>query len=156
MDVRQSQERFLSHLDGSSPPLGAIFVFGSNLDGRHGKGAALAAFRKYGAHYGQGEGPQGFSYAIPTKGRKIEGRPLPILPLEIVRLHVEGFLDYARAHPGRLFFVTRIGCGLAKNEDAAVARLFAAAPSNCSFAQEWLPLLEADSRAAAVCRAPRP
>jgi hypothetical protein len=45
-----------------------VFVFGSNLAGRHGKGAALAARREHGAIYGQGEGPQGFAHAIPTKG----------------------------------------------------------------------------------------
>ena len=45
-----------------------IFVFGSNLAGRHGKGAAKFAKDYHGAIYGRGVGLQGTSYAIPTKG----------------------------------------------------------------------------------------
>lgn len=137
MDTPQAPERFRYHADGTKPPGGAIFVFGSNLAGRHGKGAALAARLEYGARYGQGIGRQGQSYAIPTKGHQLE-----VLPLEVVRTHVEEFLQYARAHPDLSFFVTRVGCGLAKNDNPRVAPLFSAAPKNCSFADEWRPHLE--------------
>jgi hypothetical protein len=43
-----------------------IFVFGSNLEGMHGGGAARAAYNKFGAIWGQGVGLQGQSYGIPT------------------------------------------------------------------------------------------
>ena len=49
------------------PSDNVIFVFGSNLEGRHGAGAALFAKNNFGAIYGKSEGLQGNSYAIPTK-----------------------------------------------------------------------------------------
>jgi hypothetical protein len=128
------------HVDGTSPPQGSIFVFGSNLAGRHGKGAAYAAKQFYGAIYGRGNGPQGRAYAIPTKGHSLE-----VLPLQQVSEHVDEFLRYAQAHPELHFFVTRVGCGLAKNDNAVVAPLFSSAPKNCSFAEDWRPFLEPDS-----------
>lgn len=67
-----------------------VFVFGSNLAGRHGKGAALAARREHGAIYGQGEGPQGFANAIPTNDAQ-----LSTLPLEAIAAHVEAFNRHA-------------------------------------------------------------
>jgi hypothetical protein len=54
-----------------------IFVFGSNLAGRHGKGAALEALRHYGAKRGVGFGHEGLSFAIPTKDEKLKRLPLP-------------------------------------------------------------------------------
>ncbi len=68
----------------------AIFVFGSNLAGRHGKGAALAALRNHGAIYGQPVGLQGQSYAIPTKDQQL--RPLS---LSTIRISVEIFISFA-------------------------------------------------------------
>jgi hypothetical protein len=67
-----------------------IFVFGSNLAGRHGKGAALTAYKTYGAIYGQGIGLQGDSYAIPTKDEKIN-----TLPLSKIKKYVEQFIKFA-------------------------------------------------------------
>jgi len=88
-----------------------IFVFGSNLAGRHGKGAALYALKNYGAIYGQGEGLQGQSYAIPTKDRNI----LP-LPLSEIHKYIGNFAFYARDNPDLHFALTPIGCGLAGHE----------------------------------------
>ena len=105
----------------------AIFVFGSNLAGRHGAGAALFARNNYGALYGQGVGRQGNSYAIPTKDYRIN-----TLPLETIQGYVNEFLLYARNHPELDFQVTRIGCGLANYNDAQIAPMFTNAPSNCS------------------------
>jgi hypothetical protein len=109
-----------------------IFVFGSNLAGRHGKGAALYAKQHYGAVYGNGVGPQGSAYAIPTKRANLK-----VLPLEEIQKYVEGFITYAQAHPTLKFQVTRVGCGLAgfKNED--IAPLFKGVPSNCEMPVEW-------------------
>lgn len=108
-----------------------IFVFGSNLAGRHGMGAAKYARAHFGAIYGKGEGMQGGSYAIPTKNAK-----LAVLPLASIRGHVRTFLDFARAKPDLLFQVTPIGCGLAGYTRAEIAPLFEGAPPNCVFLDE--------------------
>lgn len=102
-----------------------IFVFGSNLAGRHGKGAALAARLNYGAIYGQGEGMQGRSYAIPTKD---EG--LRTLPLGFIAAHVVRFLKFASDHPELTFKVTAIGCGLAGYKPDQIAWMFVPCPEN--------------------------
>jgi hypothetical protein len=109
-----------------------IFVFGSNLAGRHGKGAALYAFRHYGAIYGQGEGLQGDSYAIPTKDERIR-----TLPLSEIRRHVIKFIMFAHTHPELEFQLTRIGCGLAGYKDEDIAPLFKYAPNNCLLPVGW-------------------
>lgn len=109
-----------------------IFVFGSNLVGRHGKGAALTALQRFGAVYGQGEGLQGASYAIPTKDEAIQ-----TLPLVQIKSYVDTFLDFAKAHPELLFEVTRIGCGLAGYSDVDISWMFGYAPSNCELPHGW-------------------
>lgn len=92
-----------------------IFVFGSNLAGHHGGGAAYAAFRKFGAVMGQGVGLQGQSYAIPT----MQGG------VETIRPYVDEFIEFAKNHPELRFYVTRIGCGIAGFRDEEIAPLFA-------------------------------
>ncbi len=94
-----------------------VFVFGSNLAGMHGGGAAYAAFKKFGAIWGRGVGLQGQSYAIPT----MQGG------VETIRPYVDDFIDFAKAHPDLFFYVTRIGCGIAGFAAAEIAPLFAAA-----------------------------
>lgn len=101
-----------------------VFVFGSNLAGRHGKGAALQAV-KWGAKYGQGQGRHGATYAIPTKDRNIK-----TLPLSFIAIHVTAFLKYAALHPELRFLVTEIGCGLAGYSSSQIAPMFIGAPSN--------------------------
>lgn len=93
---------------------GEIFVFGSNLSGMHGGGAALVAYRKFGAVWGQGVGLQGKSYGIPTMQSGVE----TIIP------YVNDFIDFARQHPELVFLVTRIGCGIAGFSDEEIAPLF--------------------------------
>jgi hypothetical protein len=124
------------HKDGTSNP-SAIFVFGSNLGGVHGGGAARAAYMHFDAEMGVGYGPTGISYAIPTMGGDFYR-----LMLEEIKMHVSTFLEYATTHPERNFFVTRIGCGIAGYDDADIAPMFRSAPDNCSFAEEWRPYLE--------------
>lgn len=109
-----------------------VFVFGSNLAGRHGAGSALTARLRYGAIYGRGVGRQGNSYGIPTKGFELQ-----ILPLEEIKLYVEEFLEYATAHPELTFTVIRIGCGLAGYSDPQIAPLFKEAPKNCKLPVRW-------------------
>jgi hypothetical protein len=109
-----------------------IFVFGSNLAGRHGAGAALYARQHHGAINGLGFGPQGNSYAIPTKDQNIITLSLPK-----IAHYVFEFLEYARAHPELTFNVTRIGCGLAGYKDADIGPMFSSAPPNCDLPSEW-------------------
>lgn len=109
-----------------------IFVFGSNLAGRHGKGAALCAVREHGAAYGQGIGRQGNSYAIPTKDALLR-----TLPLSEIEKHARVFLDYALGHPELTFQVTRVGCGLAGYKDSDIAPMFKDAPLNCELPSGW-------------------
>ncbi len=92
---------------------GEIFVFGSNIRGFHAGGAAAAAMHHFGAVWGQGEGLQGQSYAIPT----MEG-------IENLKSAVERFTQFAAEHPELRFLVTRIGCGIAGYAPAAIAPLF--------------------------------
>lgn len=108
-----------------SYPTRTVFVFGSNLSGVHGAGAARYAFLNKGAVMGMGEGHFGDSYALPTKDVRIE-----TLPIERVKTYVERFLEYARENPDLTFEVTRVGCGLAGFVDSDIAPLFKGAPSN--------------------------
>lgn len=109
-----------------------IFVFGSNLAGRHGKGAALTAYKNHGAKYGQGIGRQGNSYAIPTKDQNLKTLALPM-----IRRYVLDFITYAIEHPEEKFFVTKVGCGLAGYKERDMAPMFKDAPNNCQLPEGW-------------------
>jgi len=104
---------------------GEVFVFGSNLSGRHGKGAALVAAKKFGALRGQAWGPMGRCYAIATKDHQLQ-----TLPLDDIREQVVNFLYYAKAHPHQRFLVTAIGCGLAGYSPKDIAPMFSDHPAN--------------------------
>lgn len=117
-----------------------IFVFGSNLAGRHGKGAALYARQNYGAKYGVGSGPTGDAYAIPTKDGDLR-----VLDLDTIRRFVDRFLVYA-AMPENAetrFKVTAIGTGLAGYTHERIAPMFKGAPPNCDLPDEWRKILGA-------------
>ena len=94
-----------------------VFVFGSNLAGMHGGGAARAALDRFGAVWGQGVGLQGQSYGIPT----MHG------DLDAIRPYVDEFIEFAKGRPDLKFLVTRIGCGIAGFRDEQMAHLFRAA-----------------------------
>lgn len=126
------------HPDNTIPTGEWIFVFGSNLAGRHGKGAAKIARVNFRAEYGVGQGPTGHAYAIPTKGRHLE-----VLQLEVVRKGIAAFIGYAADNPGLNFFVTKVGTGLAGYSDDQIGPLFASAPPNCSLPNEWRPYVDA-------------
>lgn len=114
-----------------------IFVFGSNLAGRHGVGAALWARRNRGAIYGQGYGLQGNSFAIPTKDRN-----LVTLPLDIIRSYVSFFLKEAAENPSLEFEVTPIGCGLAGYSPYQIAPMFKEATKNVILNEDFKKVLE--------------
>ena len=91
-----------------------IFVFGSNLQGMHGGGAARIAYEEFGAIWGQGVGLQGQSYGIPTMHGGVD----------VIKPYVDEFVNFAKSNPELKFLVTRIGCGIAGFTDEEIAPLF--------------------------------
>lgn len=106
-----------------------VFVFGSNLAGFHGGGAAHIAYKLFGAQWGVGVGPTGQCYAIPT----MQGG------IDTIRPYVDDFITYANQHPEKLFLVTRIGCGIAGFTDEQIAPLFKSAVEmdNVALPNRW-------------------
>jgi len=98
---------------------GHIFVFGSNLSGRHGKGAAKTALG-WGAKWGQAAGLQGRTYGIPTKDASIRRT----LTIEEIKPFVDDFIKFAKSRKDLTFLVTEVGCGLAGLKPKDVAPLF--------------------------------
>lgn len=103
-----------------------IFVFGSNLAGMHGGGAARVALMRFGAIMGQGVGLQGQSYAIPTMHGGVD----------VIKPYVDEFIDFAVQHPELKFLVTAIGCGIAGFTVEEIAPLFRRA---CTVENVYLP-----------------
>lgn len=131
-DMRCTPEKITALKDGE------YFVFGSNLDGRHGKGAALTACKKFGAIYGVAEGLQGRCYALPTVGRGLRQ-----MPLKDIKRYVETFLCVAGFYPGLTFLVTPIGCGLAGYTPKQIAPFFRGAPENVILPKSFHDVLDA-------------
>ena len=94
-----------------------VFVFGSNLEGMHGGGAARKAYKDFGAEWGEGVGLFGQSYAIPT----MQGG------VETIKPYVDDFIDFAKRHSELDFLVTEIGCGIAGFTPQEIAPLFSRA-----------------------------
>lgn len=116
MENRTTPENIASLKDGE------VFVFGSNLAGRHGAGAAKAA-RKFGAEYGVWKGMSGMTYAIPTKDALVKNA----LPLASISTYVEEFIGFAEKNPQYEFLVTEIGCGLSGYSPEDIAPMFESA-----------------------------
>lgn len=100
-----------------------VFVFGSNLAGRHGKGAALEAVQHWGAQYGVGEGRTGNSYALPTKDEMMR-----TLPLSIIQQAYISFWKYAAYNPDTQFLLTPFGTGLAGYSILEIRSIMKCAP----------------------------
>ena len=113
-----------------------IFVFGSNLEGSHGGGAARLAYNRFGAVWGLGTGIQGRSYAIPT----MQGG------VETIKPYVDAFIQFAKQNTMLTFLVTRIGCGIAGFRDEEIAPLFedALEQENVILPKEFVESLGAD------------
>lgn len=116
--------------------MSVIFVFGSNLAGIHGAGAAREAHQRWGAAWGCGVGLSGHSYAIPTKDQNIQ-----TMPVEAIAPYVAEFVAYAARHPGLSFLVTAIGCGLAGHSPSDIAPLFAGAAENVFLSEKLVSAL---------------
>jgi hypothetical protein len=98
-----------------------VFVFGSNRQSKHGKGAALTARNKFGAIYGQSEGLQGQSYAIITKELRKDYQPVS---LQEVKEGVDTFIQFAKDNENLTFYVVELGCNLAYFTVEEIAPLF--------------------------------
>ena len=111
-----------------------IFVFGSNLSGSHGGGAARLAYKCFGAIWGQGVGLQGQSYGIPTMHGGVEA----------FKPYVDEFIDFATKHPEMKFLVTKVGCGIAGFTVEEMAPLFAKAieVGNVILPKEFVKVIE--------------
>lgn len=112
-----------------------VFVFGSNLAGRHGKGAARFAAEEFGAQEGVGWGFTGDCYAIPTKNADLQ-----VLPLDTIQSYIRAFLEEAAENNDWEFLVTKIGCGLSGYSSRQIAPLFgpvADIPPNVSLPIEF-------------------
>lgn len=109
---REFTPQWINQLDDNE-----VFVFGSNLGGFHGGGAARVALERFGAVWGQGVGLQGKSYAIPTMHGGVD----------VIAPYVDEFICFARLHRDMKFLVTPIGCGIAGFSVKEIAPLFAAA-----------------------------
>lgn len=120
-----------------------VFVFGSNLAGRHGRGAAKTAM-KWGAVRGQGVGHYGQTYAIPTKDKNLN-----VLSIARIERHTERFIVYAYTHQDLKFLVTPIGCGLAGYKPKEIAGLFTKAAVYCQ--NVYLPKVFIDVLREAKC-----
>ncbi len=108
MNTKRVSPKWIEHLEDNE-----IFVFGSNLEGAHGGGAAKLALN-WGAIWGQGVGLQGQTYGIPT----MQGG------VETIRPYVDEFIAFAKEHPELKFLVTGIGCGIAGFTPKEIAPLF--------------------------------
>ena len=109
-----------------------IFVFGSNEEGEHGKGAALTAMQKFGAKKGKGIGLVGRSYGIPMCSCKFENGRKKVRPISLIKIkvYVDDFIEFAINNPDLTFLVTKIGCGLAYYKISDIAPFFKFAVDN--------------------------
>lgn len=115
-----------------------IFVFGSNLQGMHGGGAARAAHQRFGAVWGQGVGLYGQSYAIPTMHGGVE----------MIKPYVDEFINFAKQHGELTFLVTPIGCGIAGFTAEQMAPLFSRAldVENIVLPQKFVKVLQQSAK----------
>jgi len=96
-----------------------VFVFGSNLKGNHAGGSAKLAQEKFGAVNGHPIGLLGQSYALPTLDEQMNK-----LPLNEISRHIENLYDFANENADLIFFVTKIGCGIAGFDEKEISDLF--------------------------------
>lgn len=123
----------MTHIHTPSDP--RVFVFGSNLAGIHGAGAAQYAYRDLGADWGRGIGLSSNrrTYALPTKDRLIQ-----TLPLLTIAKYVADFIHFASfVQPQLRFFVSEVGCGLAGYTPEEMKPMFEFAPGNCDLPPGW-------------------
>lgn len=130
--------------DNIKPSENTIFVFGSNPEGRHGKGAAKIAVNQFGAKYGQGEGLQGNAYALPTKDLRVkENKGFKSIPPEQIIQSIKSLYKTANENPDKQFKVAyrnTTETSLNGYTGLEMIEMFNAAgniPHNIIFSKEW-------------------
>ena len=139
MDKRKTYSGFVTYLHENQ-----IFVFGSNTQGRHGKGAALTAKVKFGAIYGNPEGIQGKSFAIITKD--LTKKTHPSRTTDQIISQIDKLYKYAALHPDKEFIIA-YKCGdnnLNAYSSRDMAKMFASRyiPSNIVFDKDFYELVK--------------
>lgn len=124
----------LDPLHTHTPDDDRVFVFGSNLLGIHGAGAAAYARLQLGAEAGVGEGLTGRSYALPTCYRP--GEPVTLQELAV---YMYNFFNFADDHPELTFFLSKVGCGIAGFDEHDVAYIVheLLPPANVHIPPDW-------------------
>lgn len=127
------------------PEPNTIFVFGSNPEGRHGLGAAKTAREKFGAIYGQGEGLQGNSYALPTKDLRVkENNSLKSIDEETIINSIKKLYQVAKQNPTKQFKIAYRNTtekslnGYTGLEMIAMFNKAGVKPGNIIFSKEWV------------------
>lgn len=113
-----------------------IFVFASNLAGKHEYGAAKTAYEHFGAMMGSGRGWAGQSYAIPTQNEHFQA-----MPLHQIEHYIQDFKVYTQNHAKFTYFVTAIGCGKTGFEIKDIAPLFKGISNNVILPIRFKPFL---------------
>lgn len=129
---KSTVDRFVVPEDITELKENEIFVFGSNLAGKHGSGAALTAKTRFGAEQGEGRGPKGRTYAIATKDKNIE-----TMSYDAIGIEIEDFVEYAERNPDKTFLVTAIGTGLAGLKAEHILWYFQNIPDNIKLPKKW-------------------
>ena len=118
MEHKISKKFTPDYIDSLKPD--QVFVFGSNLIGYHSGGASMMAMQRFGAVWGQAEGPQGQCYAIPVD---IRGEAIDNVSIYMKR-HIDRFISYAKSHKNKIFLVLKVGCGAAGFDEEFMAPFF--------------------------------
>ena len=133
------------YIGNITPDANTIFVFGSNIEGRHGAGAAKVAREQFGAIYGQGQGLQGNAYALPTKDLRVkENRGLRSISKEDIVESIKKLYETARKHPVNMFKIAyrnTHSTSLNGYTGLEMIDMFLEAgpiPDNIIFSQEWI------------------
>lgn len=133
LELPPEENAYYEHWRANILPPTCIFVFGSNVSGRHGLGSALEAKQKYGAIYGQGVGLQNHSYAIPTKNAAL--KPLSI---ELIQTYIDDFVKFTNRNTSLYFYLTPIATGLAGHRHEDIAPMFKGV-KRCWIPEIWKP-----------------
>ena len=110
-----------------------IFIFGSNLAGKHVGGAALQAKEEFGAEEGVGEGLTGQCYAFPTLNEKNKKRTKQELEESIKKLWICCVSYFGEKE----FLLTKVGCGIAGYKESYIKALFRGFPRNLIKPKDW-------------------
>lgn len=113
-------------------------IFGSNPEGRHGAGAR----NQFGAIYGQGEGLQGNSYALPTKDLRVkENWGLRSISKEDIIKSIKKLYETAKQYSDKQFKIAYRNTYSASLNGLEMIDMFLEAgpiPDNIVFSKEWI------------------